>query len=77
MIRILSLVLGAAAVAGASSFPVTNPAQLEWKPKDALPPGAHGALVAAIRTSGPTLSSAVFQPASPYRCTGTRTTSLW
>jgi len=53
MIRILSLVLGAAAVVGAGGFPVMNPAQLEWKPKDALPPGAHSALVRGDPHVGP------------------------
>ena len=39
------LALAAVAHAGADPMPVANPANLEWHPKPALPPGAHGAVV--------------------------------
>lgn len=45
--------LTAAAALGAASFPVINPAQLTWKPKEALPPGAHGAVVRGDPLKGP------------------------
>jgi hypothetical protein len=41
------------ATALVAPFPVINPAQLAWKPKDALPPGAHGALVRGDPHTGP------------------------
>src|SRR5712692_2878884 len=42
----LVTVLGTLALsAAAPGFPIFNPAQFVWKPKDALPPGAHGAVV--------------------------------
>ncbi len=37
----------------AEVFPVLNPAQFAWKPKDALPPGAHGAVVRGDPHQGP------------------------
>lgn len=40
---VMLLVLTAAAAAG--PFPVANPADFHWKPKDALPPGASGAVL--------------------------------
>ena len=39
--------------AAAAGFPILNPAQLAWKPKDALPPGAHGAVVRGDPHEGP------------------------
>ncbi len=45
--------LAAAATLAAGTFPLINPAQLAWKPKDALPPGAHGAVVRGDPHQGP------------------------
>ncbi len=38
------LAVAAVATAAVDGFPVVNPGQ-HWKPKDALPPGANGAVV--------------------------------
>lgn len=69
--------LAAAATLAAGTFPLINPAQLAWKPKDALPPGAHGRWFAATRMKGPTHSSGGSRRSSPFRCTSTPTTSRW
>ena len=50
----LVTVLGTLALsAAAPGFPIFNPAQFVWKPKDALPPGAHGAVVRGDPQEGP------------------------
>ena|SRR5438105_4983343 len=43
----------AASALAAVQFPVINPSQLHWKPKDALPPGAYGAVVRGDPAQGP------------------------
>lgn len=43
----------AAAALAAETFPVINPPQLAWKAKDALPPGAFGAVVRGDPHQGP------------------------
>lgn len=43
----------AATTAATESFPVVNPGQLAWKPKEALPPGARGAVVRGDPAAGP------------------------
>lgn len=57
MIRTLSIGLALAALAGAAlaaeGFPVLHPSQFHWKPKEALPPGAHGAVVRGDPAVGP------------------------
>jgi hypothetical protein len=50
---LIALVTLSAAALAADAFPVVNPAQLAWKPKDALPPGAHGAVVRGDPNQGP------------------------
>ena len=41
------------AMLAVSTFPVLNPPQLAWKPKEALPPGAFGAVVRGDPHEGP------------------------
>jgi hypothetical protein len=48
----LSAALPAAARADGDPMPVANPSDLHWKPKDALPPGAFGAVVAGDPAKG-------------------------
>ncbi len=43
----------AASLVLAASFPLINPGHLEWHPKPALPPGAHGAVVRGDPQVGP------------------------
>src|SRR5690349_7708500 len=41
-----------AATAAADPFPAVNPADFHWKPKDALPPGASGAVLRGDPATG-------------------------
>src|SRR5260370_7167816 len=59
----LVTVLGTLALsAAAPGFPIFNPAQFVWKPKDALPPGAHGAVVRGDPQEGPYAFFGPFPP---------------
>ncbi len=51
-VAVLSLALPAAALAEGDPMPVANPAGFHWKAKDALPPGAFGAVVHGDPTKG-------------------------
>jgi hypothetical protein len=41
------------AAPAAPPYPIINPDELQWVPKDALPPGAHGAIVRGDPHAGP------------------------
>ncbi|MBV8762948.1 MAG: hypothetical protein JO257_37025 [Deltaproteobacteria bacterium] len=50
--RTLLLLLAFTATAAADPFPVANPSDFHWKPKEALPPGATGAVLRGDPTKG-------------------------
>lgn len=49
----IARLLLAGVFASLAALPVINPDQLAWKPKDALPKGAHGAVVRGDPHEGP------------------------
>src|ERR1700692_4016394 len=52
-ITIAASLLCAATALATTTYPVINPAQFNWVPKDALPPGAYGAVGRGDPHQGP------------------------